>query len=265
MAYEENAETTSGNNLPSVEKKQKTISVEIATLFSQDQSSKTILKISLWNGKIGMEFSKVEDGKQKRQFITIDYEKSIFLSGILNSVVRERYNNYRTNTPYSEVMIPIEQSYVKDNELHKIGTLFIKTIPVKSETLGVDVLRVAISYEAVGEKYDVILASRVISKQLSDKFTLREIDPDDARLFLLSKTIDSVTNNIPVLAFLARIADIIFTPKPYNNDGKHDKPYNGVRRVNDDNSSSNTTYGSGSSPAFGGRSSKTDDVKTIDF
>ncbi len=205
MAYTE----INDSNENSIDKKQKNISVELSTLFSQDQNNKAILKISLWNGKIGFEFSKVDQDKPKRVFITFDYEKAIFFTGLINSIVRDRVTAYRSGQPYSTFNIPIENSYIKDGQIHKVGMMYVKTTPVISEITNTPIPRVTISYEQAGDVYEVILCSRIISKQIVDKFATKEIDPDDARLFYISKTLDGIINNLPVLAYLSRIVDIM--------------------------------------------------------
>ena len=258
--------TTNGN---AVDKnggnKQKNISVEISTLFSHE--SKAILKISIWYGKLGFEFSKPDgsEGKSpKRAFFTMDYEKAIWLSMVLNSIARERVMQHKNGTAYTDVLIPIEQSYIKDGELHKVGTLYIKTIPVKSDISGTTNQRICISYESVGEIYDVVLASKIISKQVSDKWALKEVDADDARFFLLCRTLESTVNNLPTIAFVARLADIIFA-RP-NGGGNNNGGAFPKKEWNNKFPSDKPKYGGGSS-AFGGdrSSNRTDDVETIAF
>jgi hypothetical protein len=202
---------------PAKEEQQKNLSVEIAKLFSFNQTDKAILKISLWNGKVGFDFSKMINGAQKRSFITIDYEKAIYLSGVINGILRERLSAFKNGGTYKNYDIAIDQSFPdKDSgELRKNGILKIRTIIVKQETTGKDIPRVAISYESMGEVYDVVLCSRIISKQVSDKYIEKEIDPDDVRFIYLCKTWEGIVNNLPVIGYLTRIAELILGGKPF--------------------------------------------------
>lgn len=198
----------------SADSKQKSLSVEIARLFSfsnQQNQDKTSLRISVWSGKIGLEFNKImPDNKFKKAFTTIDYEKAIFLNGLLLSILHDRFSSFKSGTPYREFDIPIEQSYPdKDGSgLRKIGTLNIKTKKVSNDK-GDEAARVVISFDTAGETYDVILCSRIISKQIPEKYTSRNIDPDDARFMYFCKTFESIINNIPTIAYLNRMVELI--------------------------------------------------------
>jgi hypothetical protein len=104
----------------------------------------------------------------------------------------------------------VEQSYIKDGQIHKIGMMTIKTVPVVSEVKNEPVNRIAIAYEEAGNVYEVTLASRIISKQILDKYALNEVDPDDARLFLFAKTFEGIVNNLPTLSYITKLVDVVF-------------------------------------------------------
>lgn len=212
-------------------KKQKNVSVEISSLYSQ--STKDMLRISLWNGKIGFSFSRLVESEVKSVFITLDYEKAIFLSMLINSIIRERVQSYKNNSPYQSINIPIEHTYIKDNQVHKVGTLTIKTVAVQSEITNTPVNRIAIAYEQAGETYEVALSSRIISKQILDKYATKEIDPDDARLFLFAKTLEGIINNLPVLSYITKLIEMNFKGNSYSsNSVENDTKYINAPRRN---------------------------------
>lgn len=191
--------------------KQKRMSVDISTLFSQSDTTDR-LRITLWGGRVGFEFSRSlgkSSNDTQRCFITFDYEQSIVISNLIVEIIRDRVIAHREGKEYPQFDIPIETSYIKDGEKHITGSLNIASRPTTISQVGNIGNRIALTYTQGTEKYEVVLASRLVSQQVKDKFTLARIDPYDARLGLFGKTLEGIVNNLPIIAYINKLIDVM--------------------------------------------------------
>jgi hypothetical protein len=235
---EDTSTTTTDSTQPA---KQKQLSVEIAKLFSYKQDDKSLLKLSLWNGKLGLDFSKNDANGVKRSFITFDYEKLIFINSLIREIGRERIEAYRNGKPYAAYDIPIECSFPdKDHpgELRKYGTFVIKTVSVKSDD-GVTANRIVLGYESGTETFYVTLCSRILTKQIASRAYVNKVDPNDSRFYYFAYTINSIVEHFPIIAYMSSLVELQFSkPKQssFNNGSSNRDPTTHTRQSisNDD-------------------------------